>query len=113
MNAIAKDNDLLLLLFLTIMLILFLLMIIFPYTASVYIRSYYFMNRMNPYIRKKEGKELNTKLEGLRKYLKEFSILNEKEYQELIMWKEYLIYSVIFNQNNEIIKEMQTKIHLI
>ena len=50
------------------------------------------------------------KLEGLKKYLEDFSSLENKSEEELILWEDYLIYSVIFNQNEKIIKEYREKI---
>ena len=59
----------------------------------------------SPYIRTKKGKELNRKIEGLREYLKDYTSLEEKEKEDVILWDEYLVYSVIFNQNKKIINE--------
>jgi len=68
------------------------------------------LRKTNPYVRSKEGKILNQKIEGLRKYLKDYSNMGEKEKNELILWEDYLIYSVIFNQNKKIIEEIYNKI---
>ena len=65
------------------------------------------------YKRTKEGEVLNRKIEGLKNYLKDFSLLTEKEQQELILWEEYLIYSVIFNINHKIINELSSLIEVI
>lgn len=58
-----------------------------------------------PYIRTKKGNEINEKLEGLKAYIKDFGSLEEKESKEIILWEEYLIYSVLFNQNEKVILE--------
>lgn len=55
--------------------------------------------------RTKEGEALNKKLEGLKRFLKEYSMLEEKEREDLIVWNEYLIYSVLFGQNKKIANE--------
>lgn len=60
---------------------------------------------MNPYIRTKKGKELNMYMEGLKNYLKDYSMLNEKTEEDITLWDEYLIYSVLFGQNKKIIEE--------
>lgn len=58
------------------------------------------------YLRTKKGREVNKKLKGLKKYLKDFSNLNEKCFNDVILWEDYLIYSVIFEQNKKIISEI-------
>ena len=35
----------------------------------------------------------------------EYSLLKEKTSEDITIWEDYLIYSVIFNQNNDIIEE--------
>ena len=62
-------------------------------------------NINNLYKRSDLGEEINKKLEGLKLFLKDFSKLDEKEAKELIIWEDYLIYSVMFNQNKKIIDE--------
>ena len=69
-------------------------------------KSYYLDSKSKSYKRTLLGEELNIKIEGLKNYLTNFSLLNEKEKEELTLWEEYLIYSVIFNLNNKIVKEL-------
>lgn len=66
----------------------------------------YYQYKSRSYKRTEEGELLNQKIEGLKNYLKDFSLLTEKEQQELVLWEEYLIYSVLFNTNHKIIKEL-------
>ena len=54
--------------------------------------------------------QLNEKMSGLESFLKDFSILHEKNSKELKIWKDYLIYSVVFEQNNEIKQDILEKI---
>lgn len=56
--------------------------------------------------RTNKGEEINTKLEGLKNYIQEYSNLKEKNANDILLWEEYLIYSVIFNINDNVIKEM-------
>lgn len=72
---------------------------------SVKAESYY-QNKNNSYKRTVKGEEINYKIEGLKNYLKDFSLLSNKEQQELVLWEEYLIYSVIFNMNDKIINDL-------
>lgn len=59
------------------------------------------------YKRTSKGSELNQKLEGLKKYLKDYSMLSEREEKEIELWEEYLIYSVMFDHNKKIIEEYE------
>ncbi len=90
--------------------IVFLLSTVSPFAIIVYICTYYFMNKKSPYIRNKKAKQLNENLEGLKNYLKDYSNLEDKSKDELILWENYLIYSVVFKQNKKIIEEYKKKI---
>ena len=58
------------------------------------------------YTRTKKGREINKKLQGLKNYLKDFSNLDKKSFNDVILWEDYLMYSVIFDQNKKIIDEI-------
>lgn len=105
-NKYVANNDSFIILFFIIMLILFFTMIIYPYKTAVYIKTYYFMNKLNPYIRNKKAKEINEKLEGLKNYIKDYSMINERKKEEIDIWEDYLIYSVIFDENTQIVKDV-------
>lgn len=109
-NEIQSYNWGIILLLVIVMFIIFLSMVIFPFTVIVYIKSYYFMNKLNPYIRNKKSKSINLKLEGLRKYIKDYSLLGQKEHKDIIIWDNYLIYSVMLGQNTEIVDEIMKKV---
>lgn len=66
----------------------------------------YLLIKSNSYKRTNIGEEINEKIEGLKNYIKDFSILNEREQQELMIWEDYLIYSILFNQNQKIFDEL-------
>ena len=40
----------------------------------------------------------------LKNYLKDYSNIHEKDENSLTLWEDYLIYSVIFNQNTKVTK---------
>ena len=107
----SKFDENIAIIFLLIMCILFLSIIIFPFAAIIHIRTYYLMNANNPYIRNKVAKNINTKLEGLRNYIKDFSKLDERQYNEIELWEDYLIYSVILGENSKIVEEVMDKIN--
>ena len=73
--------------------------------------TYGTMSKLNPYVRTKTGKALNEKLEGLTKYIKDFSLMEEKEKSDMILWEEYLIYSVMFGINEKIVEEYKEKLN--
>ena len=62
------------------------------------------------YVRTNKGDEINKKLEGLKIFIRDFSILEGREKKELILWKEYLIYSVVFNINKKVINEYKDSV---
>lgn len=83
---------------------------IFPIIAIIYIISVRTNIKLNPYIRNKKSKDINLKLEGLKKYMKDYSLLNQKSGEEINIWEDYLIYSVIFGQNTELVDEIRGKL---
>ena len=44
---------------------------------------------------------------GLRKFLKEFTLLDERELKEVKLWKEYMVYATLFGIADKVIKEMK------
>lgn len=85
----------------------FLIMIVMflPIMLIVFYSSYNNKMQKEPYIRTKKGEQINANLEGLKNYLNDYSSIEEKEYKELELWEDYLIYSVIFRQNNKLTEE--------
>lgn len=59
------------------------------------------------YTRTSKGKRLNSKIDGLRTFLKDYSLLDEKDLKSKEIWKEYLIYSIMFNQNKQALDELK------
>ncbi len=80
--------------------------------------GFYFKERvysdmqMNSFCRTQKGEEINKKIEGLKVYIKDYSLLNESKKEELKIWEEYLIYSVIFDMNATGIVEKISKLIL-
>ena len=84
------------------LIILCLFMMFFPFYKLWSLIILYAKVKSDNYFRTKKGEEVNKKLEGLKNFLKDFSILSEREKHEIALWDEYLIYSVLFNHNNAI-----------
>lgn len=90
--------------------ILFLILAYYPITKIISLVILTNKLKHNNGIRTSIGEEVNLKLEGLKNFLKDFSILDEKTKEELIIWQDYLIYSVIFNQNTKIVDKYKNVI---
>ena len=70
------------------------------------------LQSIDPYVRTEVSKDLNKKMEGLKKYIKDFSLMEEREKEDMVLWEEYLIYSVIFGINGKIVEEYKGKINM-
>ena len=66
----------------------------------LYIKKLQENRKKDPYFRTSKGEEINEKLEGLKEYLKDYSDIKNKTAEEITLWDDYLIYSIIFKQNN-------------
>lgn len=44
---------------------------------------------------------------GLRKFLQEFTLLDERHVQEVTLWKDYMIYATLFGIADQVIKDMK------
>ena len=82
---------------------------IFVYPISKFI---YLLIKGTSYIRTDKGKEINEKIEGLKNYIVQYSFLETKQKEELILWEDYLIYSVIFKTNTKIIEDISKLIEI-
>lgn len=53
-----------------------------------------------------KGKEMLNKAYALKNYLKEYSLIKDRTEKELVLWEDYLVYSVILDVNVEIEDEV-------
>jgi len=90
----------------TIFILLILLFVLLLFLIPGYGIVYFFIQIFYPYRRTELGEDINIKLKGLKNYLEDFSSLEKKDIEHLIIWDEYLIYSVLFNQNKKIVEEI-------
>lgn len=93
------------------LLILCIFVMFFPFYKFWSLIALYSKIKSDNYFRTKKGEEVNKKLEGLKNFLKDFSILSEREKHEIALWDEYLIYSVLFNHNNAITEKYKKLIN--
>ena len=56
-----------------------------------------------------EGTEEQEKWKGLAKFLKEFSLIKEREVPELAIWEKYLVYATVFGIADKAIEQMKAK----
>lgn len=82
---------------------LFIMACFFAIPAYIWIKFFMYVGvkTNDPYIRTKEGKEINKKIEGLRRYILDYSMMDNKNKEDLIIWEEYLVYSVILGINKK------------
>lgn len=45
--------------------------------------------------------------EGLKNYLEDYSLLNEKEIKDLLIWEKYLVYATAFGISEKVLKQMK------
>ena len=58
-----------------------------------------------PFKRTKKVEEINEKIEGLKNYIADYSMLDERNLEEITLWEDYLVYSVLWKQNKNAIEE--------
>lgn len=54
-----------------------------------------------------KGIDEREKWKGLKKYMEDFSLLNEKEIPALEVWEEYLVYATVFGIADKVIKQLK------
>lgn len=107
MTILSKDpSSILTMIFLIIIFGCFMLDFIAPFIIIPRIVVYNMASKSNPYIRSKKAQEVNEKLNGLENFLKDFSNIKERSKDEVNLWQDYLIYSILFNQNDDVSKDI-------
>lgn len=53
------------------------------------------------------GKKELSEVMGLKKYLDEFSLINEREITETAIWKDYMVYAVLFGIADKVISQLK------
>jgi len=56
-----------------------------------------------------KGVDEREKWKGLKKYMLDFSLLNEKEVYSIQIWEEYLVYATVFGIANKVIEQLKLK----
>ena len=53
-----------------------------------------------------KGIEESEKYHGLKRFLKDFSVIHDKELIEVELWEKYLMYAIVFGETKKIVKQM-------
>ncbi len=106
------NNAYLVLAFLLILIVCVGLMSVFPFIEFVKYALLYSMLKRSSNYRTASGELLNHKLEGLKNYLRDFGNLDEKTKSELVLWNDYLIYSVMFGDNKKVLDEYKKSVYI-
>ena len=56
-----------------------------------------------------EGTEERAKWRGLKKFMEDFSLIDEREIPELALWEQYLVYATGFGIANKVLKQLKTR----
>lgn len=73
----------------------------------VFVLSIKFANRYSGFTKK--GLNEKEMWKGLKKYMKDFSLLNEKEVPALVLWEKYLVYATVFGIAEKVLKQLKVK----
>lgn len=106
------QNQILMMIIFLVLAILLLAVVFYPMALIISYIVYLVRTQKCPYVRTKKGEDINKKLEGLKSYLIDYSLLENKKENEIVIWEEYLVYSVLFNQNTQIIEKYKQNIEL-
>ena len=60
----------------------------------------------NKYVRTEKGTKLAEEIAAMQRYIHEFSLLSDKEKEDIILWDDFLVYAVILEENTNIVKEI-------
>ena len=53
------------------------------------------------------GKEEAKMWKGLKRYMEEYSLLNEKQAPDIVLWEKYLVYATAFGISEKVIKQLK------
>lgn len=71
---------------------------------------YLYKKFKNTDIYTQKAKEEKERLNALKKYLEDYSLIHKREILEIYLWEKYLAYATIFNMNHNIIEILQVNL---
>lgn len=90
----------------TVMIITFFVLIGTPIYRKVRRKIYNKIEVNNSYERTREGKILVEQIAGIKNYIHDFSLLSEKDKENIVLWEDFLIYAVLLEENEIIVKDI-------
>ena len=85
--------------FFAIEMIMFLITII---VVGISMKVYDVKNKM---VKTSIGKDIYLKLNGLKKYIKDFGNFEERNLKEIALWEEYILYAIILNESKTLTEQ--------
>ena len=73
------------------------------YVISFKNKFYFYNYRPKIFICQQKSDKLN----GLKNFLTEFSVINERQIEEITMWDYYVIYAIIFDLKGKLDREVK------
>ena len=64
------------------------------------------------WIRTPLGNEVAEKIAGLNRFINEFSLLSDAKKDEVTLWDDYLVYSIVLEENDKIVDEICKKYNI-
>lgn len=81
-----------------------------PILTTIFIKNKLLIKIQNKIaVLTQKGVEEQEQLKALANYMKDFSMIDEREVVSLIIWEKYLVYATAFGISEEVIKQMQIK----
>lgn len=90
----------------TVMIITFFVLIGTPIYRKARRKIYNKIEVNNSYERTREGKILVEQIAGIKNYIHDFSLLSEKDKENIVLWEDFLIYAVVLEENEIIINDI-------
>lgn len=90
----------------TVIIMTFFILIGSPIYRKVRRKIYNKIEVNNSYERTREGKILVEQIAGIKNYIHDFSLLSEKDKENIVLWEDFLIYAVLLEENEKIIDDI-------
>lgn len=88
------------------------IIMIFSLVALIYYivkgKGVIFENGNSIYERTSKGNKLTEQIHALKRFIHDFSTLEEATKKELALWEEFLLYAIVLEENTQIIDEIST-----
>ena len=81
----------------------------FGYLASMLIFTFIMIkttNKTTKIARTEEGNRITEYLSGLKNFIKDFTLISEREKKELVLWDYFLVYAVVLEENKKVTQEI-------